>query len=313
VNQLQPRVAFVFSTKDRVHFTLRSLRSVDVDDRFDLIWIDGSDTPEGQMLPHTYPFQRCRVAEVHFLKGGPDRAIRFGLERLLALGYDFCGLIENDVELDGGWFDRLMKLFSDAKDDGFDAGAATVRNVKSRVLFFRPTYTVNWVVGAGMVLFTRQAAKIILATYGSVGSKSVAHYFRKKFSVDLKDRWELWMDRDNRSLGCDWTYAMRLCAHGLLSVGSIPSMAKNLDMDMEKDLRTIFVTRCEPATELRLPRIRLGSRIRLLLCDDALPVQLFPLLNDFRAARMKLFVVGRKCGRLLYRLLWPFVSSPLKP
>ena len=303
----------MFSTKDRVDFTLRSLRSLDTEEGFDLIWIDGSDTHEGKTLPRTFQFQRCRLVEAHFLTGGPDRIIRFGLERLLSLGYEFCGLIENDVVLDDGWFGRLMKLFSDAREEGYNVGAATVRNVRSRVLFYRPGFTVNWAVGAGMVLFTRQAAKVTLATYGPTGSRQLARYFSKRFSVDLKDRWELWMDRDNRALGCDWTYAMRLFDHGLISVGTIPSMGRNLDMDMERDLRTAFVTRCEPITELRIPRVGLGPRMRLLLCDDAVPVRLFLLLNSFQAAKMKFLTLVRRCGRLIYYLQRQIIALFPKP
>ncbi len=186
-----PKVGFVFSTKDRVGFTLRSLSSIDTESGLDLIWVDGSETAEGRALPQSVKPQRCRLVEVHHgVQGGPDHTIRFGLRRLLALGYEFCGLIENDVVLEPGWFSHLMNLFGKAQNDGFAVGAATVRNLNSRVLFSHPNYTINSVVGAGMVLFTRQAAKVVLATYGPTTAKKLATFFKQKMHANLGDVWE---------------------------------------------------------------------------------------------------------------------------
>ena len=46
-----PRVAFLFTTKDRPDLTLRSLRSIELCRGFDLIWIDGSTSPAGKEFP----------------------------------------------------------------------------------------------------------------------------------------------------------------------------------------------------------------------------------------------------------------------
>lgn len=296
-----------------MEYTLRSLASLDVPPGVDLIWIDGSRSASAKALPHAHRFQYCRLVEAHELGGGPDPAIRLGLERMVVLGYDLCGLLENDVVLAPGWYERLLKLFSDAREEGYDVGAATVRNVKSRVLLFRPHYTVNWAIGAGMVLFSRQAVKIILATYGAMSARKLADRFKKKFSVDLGDRWELWMDRHDRPLGCDWTYAIRLLEHGLISVGSIPSMARNIDMDMEKEFKTTFVTHGERTTMLTLPRIGIGPRIRLFLLDDRLRLPLYRLLKNLSVVQMNLVNVARKFSRLLRRLLGPMVAFFPKP
>ncbi len=42
------RIGFAFSTRDRVEFTRRSLASIDTDEGFDRLWVDGSVTPEGR-------------------------------------------------------------------------------------------------------------------------------------------------------------------------------------------------------------------------------------------------------------------------
>jgi SAM-dependent methyltransferase len=210
---------------------------------FDLVWVDGSVTPEGKALPQSIKLRNCQIVEVHSdVKGGPDNAIRLGLKRLLHLGYQYCGLIENDVAFEPCWFPKLVELFKLAEEDGLSVGATTVRTINSRVLLYRSQYAILWNTGAGMVLFTREAARIILAAYKAENANSLARFYMDRFGVDLAPIWELRMDKSNRELGCDWAYSMHLYKHGLVSLGSIPSMAFNVDFDPEKALRTSYVT-----------------------------------------------------------------------
>ena len=237
-------VGFAFSTKDRVHLTLRSLASVNTDGGFDLIWVDGSDTPEGRALPESIRLHNCLLAEAHYdFKGGPDNAIRLGLRRPLHLGYRYCGLIENAVEFRPGWYAKLMQLFELGSRDGLRVGAATVRTIESRVPIPTAQYVMMWNVGAGMVLFTREAARIVLATYGHPTAQKLHTFYADKVGVDLKDRWELWMDAPDRGLGCDWAYAMQLHRYGLYSLGSVPSRAFDMDFDLETAFRTSYARR----------------------------------------------------------------------
>jgi len=237
-----PKVGFVFSTKDRLNFTLRSLASIDTDSGFDLMWVDGSDTSEGKALPQSVKLRNCRLVEVHYdIKGGPDNAIRFGLRRLLDLGYDYCGLIENDIELKPDWFPKLMELFKLGRRDGLSVGAATVGTIGSRILIRRPKYLIMWNMGARMVLFTRQAARIVLATYRPVNAQTLHKFYMDKFGIDLGDIWELWMDKTDRELGCDWAYAMQMYDYGFSSLGSIISLASNIDFDFETTFRALYV------------------------------------------------------------------------
>ena len=134
------RVAFLFTTKDRPDLTLRSLRSIDLCGGFDLIWVDGSTTAAGKAFPHSVHLKNCRIAELH--QGvrprrtdkrfrrlattlGSDTAIHFGMSRALELGYDYCGIIENDIEFQPGWFPKLMELVDLGRRDGFEVGAVT--------------------------------------------------------------------------------------------------------------------------------------------------------------------------------------------
>lgn len=270
------KVGFAFSTKDRVEFTRRSLASVDTCGGFDLLWVDGSDTSEGKALPEIASRQNPRIVEVHRnVEGGPDAAIWFGLWRLLQRGYDYCGLIENDIEFEPGWFSELMELFDLGKRDGLEVGAASVRSIESRVLIHRPGYVIKWNMGAGMVLFTRLAAKIVLADYGADTSRELSDYYARKFAVNLRAVWELYMGKPDRVLGCDWSYAKSLYEHGLCSVGAAPSLAFNIDADVERVFQTAYVKASPGPTQEddrrfaflvnQLSRARRSSRCRRVM------------------------------------------------
>jgi SAM-dependent methyltransferase len=228
-----PKVGFAFSTKERVEFSKRSLATVDSDRGFDLVWCDGSDSPEARALPDQVQLRNTRIVEVNRdVRGGPDAAIKFGLRRLLALGYDYCGLIENDIVFEPGWFAKLMGLFDLARADGFQPGAATVRVFKSRVLEFRQGYSLIWCAGAAMVLFTREAAEEILRNYLYNDSWQIYAFNKHHLGFDLRDVWELWMDQPQRALGYDWSFASTLYKVGLVCVGANSSPATNLEEDL---------------------------------------------------------------------------------
>ncbi len=243
------KVGFVYSTKERVDFSLRTLPGIDQEGGFDLIWLDGSDSKAGRELPYKYQFKNAKLREIHLdVKGGPDAAIRFGLGRLLALDYDYCGLLENDIMFQPGWFKKLLKLLDYAAADGLEVGAATVRNFESRVLECRQNYTINWNIGAGMVLFSKPAAQIILDAYRKFGlgswttARKVLRFYAELLGVDLRRIGELWFGRKDRRLSPDWAFDMLLYKQGMVTVGSIPSLAEDLEFDVIKDRRTTYVS-----------------------------------------------------------------------
>jgi hypothetical protein len=237
------RIGFVFSSKERVDFSRRTLAALDCEKGFDLVWVDGSDNLEARELPRVYPFRNARLAEIHLdVRGGPDRAICYGLRRLLDLGYDYCGLIENDVVLAPGWFAKLLELFELASHDGLAVGAATVRSYESRVLEYRAGYTINWCVGAGMVLFSRSAAQLVLEYYSATRARKLYRFYAERFGVSLRAVPDLWHGHPDSTCSPDWVYAMELYKHGLSSVGSIPNMAEDLQFEVQKALLTRYVT-----------------------------------------------------------------------
>lgn len=241
-------MGFALSSKDRAAYTRQTLAALDSEGGFDIIWNDGSEHPEARALPKTFAFRQARLVEVNYdVGGGPDRSICFGLERLLALGYDYVGLMENDIVPARGWFRRLMSLFALAAADGIVCGAATVRSYASRVMEHRAGYSLNWGTGAGMVLFARPAAEIILREYSRLrmSSAGMKRFYAQLFGVDLKlmtrDRAGQVVEGVDVWLTCDWGYTPMLYLHGYASVGSIPSLARDLDLPPGDFLRHDYV------------------------------------------------------------------------
>jgi len=245
------KVGFIFSTKDRVGFSKKTLEGIDVPgSNFDLIWVDGSGTKEGRLLPEETAFQHCNLAEVYYgMNAEYDRApLSFGLKYLIQHNYDYCGFIENDIRFEKNWFIELMKLFNLGKEDGLEVGAVTAKVWASRVLRYEHNYVTIWNLGAAMTLFTTKAAKIIYNnlyrgdkpryTY----AKKLQKFYLDKFGIDVKkNSWELFMGTKDRHLSRDWRYAMELSEHELSSLGTISSLAFDMEYDIKKRWRTHYV------------------------------------------------------------------------
>lgn len=231
------KVGFAFSTKDRVELSLKSLPTIDQDGGFDIIWVDGSITEAGKNLPKQYKFKKSRLVEAHSgVGGGPDKAIQYGLKRLIDLGYDYCGLIENDILFNSGWFDKLMNIFNLSARDGIAVGSASVRTFESRVLEYRDGYTINWNAGAGMILFTREAAQLILNNYSklkTVGS-NLCYFYGKLSGVDLRAGIEPCHRCIGYYMSADFGYEKVLYNNGLASIGTIPSLVDDIGIDLGK-------------------------------------------------------------------------------
>jgi hypothetical protein len=259
------RIGFAFSSRDRFVFTLRTLKTIDSEGGFDVVWNDGSERREVPELSRYFVFRNARVAEVNYgVKGGADAAICFGLRRLLDLGYDYIGLIENDILLGPGWFPTLLSLFESAAGDGLTVGAASVLGYQSRVLEYRRNYSIDWARGAAMVLFTRPAAQLLLDNYASLkmSSQQLRGFYAEQFGVALHvPGWVVgsrWMDGP---MSVDWGYAAFLYRHGYACVGSIPSLTHDLEFDVRQVLRTDYVGTGLNESGLAHPRIEASTGI----------------------------------------------------
>jgi|GEM_PF-4455793 len=235
IPKIGDKIGFAFSTKDRVDFTIKSLDSIDTEKGFDIIWVDGSVTTEGRDLPKNYKFKNVNLAKYYLnVGGGPDAAIQYGLRKLLELGYDYCGLIENDIVFETGWFKKLIELFDISAKEGLVPGAVTVRNFNTRVIEYNRDYTINWNIGAGMILFTREAAQLVLDNYKflAINGIGMRRYYGKLLGFDLKDNKELFGKRLDYFLSMDYSYDRVLYKNGFCSVGTIPSMVVDLEFDI---------------------------------------------------------------------------------
>jgi hypothetical protein len=269
------RVGFAFSSKNRASFTRQTLEAMDKDGGYDLIWNDGSDEPEDRALPNEFQFQKARLVEVNYdVVGGPDKSICFGLKRLLQLGYDYVGLMENDIVMQPGWFGRLMHLFELAAAEGIACGAATVRSFKGRVIDHRFGYSLNWGTGAGMILFSRPAAEIILRQYSNLrmSTASISRFYSRLFQLDLNLRSQdpsgEWGTQD-MWLTLDWGYTPMLYMHGFASVGSIPNLARDLEFPSGHFLLNDYVCSECNNTGLVMNRCALPSPEQLFIDHPA--------------------------------------------
>lgn len=255
----QSKIGFALSTRDRLVYTMRTIKSLDAEGGFDLIWNDGSERNEVPELSRYFAFRNARLVEVNYkVKGGADAAICCGLRRLLELGYDFVGLVENDLHLSPGWFAAMRDAFEAAADEGVSVGAVSALGYQSRVLEYRKNYSVDWARGAALVLFTREAADLLLENYSrlEMTSQQIRGFYAEHFGVALHEpEWAVggrWMDGP---MTLDWGYAPLLYSHGYACVGTIPPFARDLEFDVRTVLRTDYVRAEQNASGLMHPQV----------------------------------------------------------
>jgi hypothetical protein len=255
----QSKIGFALSTRDRFVYTMRTIKSLDAEGGFDLIWNDGSERNEVPELSRYCAFRNVRLVEVNYkVKGGADAAICYGLRRLLELGYDFVGLIENDLLLSPGWLAAMRDAFGTAADEGVCVGAVSSLGYRSRVLEYRKNYSIDWARGAAVVLFTREAAELLLENYSrlEMTSQQIRGFYAEQFGVALHEpEWAVggrWMDGP---MTLDWGYAPLLYSHGYACVGTIPSFARDLEFDVRTVLRTDYVRAEQNASGLMHPQV----------------------------------------------------------
>ncbi len=252
-------------SKDRYSFTLQTIQSLDVEGGFDLIWNDASVGQGVPALARNYHFQNLNLAEVNYgVTGGPDRAVCFGLKRLLELGFDYIGLVENDILLKPGWFGRLTSLFSQGAADGIVCGSATARSFESHVLEYRSGYCLHVDTGAGMVLFSRPAAELILNLYSTPSALQMTtiswrRFYADLFGIDLQSSSPFWAYPPDQAIPCtlDWGYTPSLYRHGFASLSTIPTFATDLEFDVETFFHTKYVGLDKDNTGVQYPRVPL--------------------------------------------------------
>ena len=312
-------VCFAFATRDRVDVTLQSIASVAFESGFDLLWLDGSETPEGSALPHQLAPNMTALREIHGeVIGGPDVAIFRALTRMLALDYGFCGLIESDIRLEPGWFGALMALFGTGAADGLAVGATTVRAFERRVLMKRPGYAITMTSGAGMILFTRAAARLIVDHYRTPSTPELRGWFLDVAGRDCTSFGEAVFagaPGADVALASDYQYDMVLQRHGLCTLASSPGYAVDLDAAVRAADLGGYAGPASPDPDGDAARAFAGLRTRLVARQtaDAVSPYLYsaPLQGWVVFLHQLLFMQGspaRLIGR--WRIEWSKLHGP---
>jgi hypothetical protein len=275
------RVAIAFSTCDRVELSRQSIEPLLQPGKFDLHWVDGSKTGEGK----SFPLDRWKGSEhATFhpnVTGGSGAAIVYALSKMLAHKiptpanepaqryYDYVGLVENDVMLPKDWFDQTMSLFDRGRDDGLEVGAVSARCYEDRILIQRDGYAVCHNLGAGMIIFTREAAELVLNQYRVQWTTENRAIFAQLAGIDIGPYWAF--RGHEHFLVADFRWDALLASHGLASLALTPSPVQMIgqspslaDQGLALATGEVDARRNTPRFELycdNLARIRQGDLI----------------------------------------------------
>jgi hypothetical protein len=226
------KLAMAITTKDRVHCAKRAIEPLLQPDKFDLHWIDGSaDDSEGR----EYYILNQPNRWYPIITGGPDAAIVYALTKMLEQrsdreSYTHIGLCEQDVLLHQDWFGPTLALFERGQAEGLEVGAVSARCYEDRILVQRDGYALMHNLGAGHIIFTRHAARVVLDNYRTTWSTDNRLIFCQLSGIDIGAYWAF---RGNEQhLTADWGFDAILARHGLVSLALTPSLATMLDQDI---------------------------------------------------------------------------------
>jgi hypothetical protein len=122
------------------------------------------------------------------------------------------------------------QLFDYSRTEGLPVGAVSARSFEDRILVQRDGYAVMHNVGAGHVIFTREAAKIILANYRTGWWPENRATFAQLSGLDI-GKWAAF-HHNEQMITADWSFDTILAAHGLATVALTPSKATMIGQEM---------------------------------------------------------------------------------
>lgn len=215
------KLALAYSTKDQVELTEQTFqRLCRYRSKSDIIWCDGSTTEAG--LAYYRDKSSFAIKCETNIRGGADSAIAWKLTTALKNPhYTHIGLIENDVLLDPDWLEPTMALFEKGRRDGFEVGAVSPRSYVDRILIQRDGYAVMHNVGAGAIIFTREAAEIVLRSFRTHWWPDNVRLFAQISGVDL--RTYACFRGQEQFVTTDWGFEAQLARHGLATLALTPA------------------------------------------------------------------------------------------
>lgn len=220
------RLAIAYSTRDQVELTEQTLPRIMHDD-IDMYWCDGSRTDAGIRFFEQHP-HGARMLSSARIYGGADAAIAWKLSTMLRSRaiYTHIGLLENDVLLDEDWFEPTMALFEKGRADGLEVGAVSPRSYVDRVLIQRDNYAVMHNIGAGAIIFTREAAEHVLQSFRTHWWPDNVRLFAQLSGIDL--RTYAAFRGNEQAVTTDWGWEAQLARHGFASLALTPAKCQML-------------------------------------------------------------------------------------
>ena len=222
------KVSVAFSTKDRVELSKQSIVPLLHKENLHVFWTDGSSDAAAQSLfDQTIPPDWVSKN----VRGGADAAIVYNLTNQLHHPhcYDYVGLVENDVLLHQDWFEPTMALFEKGRAEGLEVGAVSARAYEDRILIQRNGYAVMHNLGAGMVIFSRKAAEIVLQHFRTGHTWENRKAFLQTSGLDVA-QWSSFC-RDSHITCADWQFDRALVQHGLVSLALTPAKCQMIGQD----------------------------------------------------------------------------------
>lgn len=212
------RLALAFGTRDRVELSERSIEPL-IHEDIDLWIVDGSTTEKGREFAEAQTGRAHVRANVH---GGSDAWIAYGLTLLLnETDSPYVGLCENDVLLHKDWFAPTMALFARGSADSMEVGAVSARCYEDRILCQRDGYALVHNLGAGHIIFTREAAWTVLDHFRTSWTTENRRVFQHLSGLDIAKWWAF--RGGQHMITADWGFERMLAAHGLASLALTPS------------------------------------------------------------------------------------------
>ena len=241
------KIGIAFSSKDRPELTEKSLPPLLFAKSVDTWWYDGSQTEGGQKFFHD---NHLDVYHREILTGGSCRYIVKALSDLLQAPeqYAFLGLCENDVRLHDDWFLPTMGLFEIGRKDGLVVGAVSARTYEDRVLIQRDDYAVMHNLGAGFIIFTREAAQLVLQHYRTCMTSENRKVFSILTSDDIGRYWAF--RGGEHMLVSDWMWDWMLASHGLSSLALTPAKAEQME-----DIKSMGLTMVDGEVTVRRDKL----------------------------------------------------------
>jgi hypothetical protein len=217
------RLAIAYNTMNKLELTKQTFPVLRDGDHA-LLWSDGSTDPEA--LAFFEDHRNIATDSYDGVRGGADAAIAHALTRLLQhpANYAYVGIAESDVILDADWQIPTMELFKKGKADGLSVGAVSPRSYVDRILIQRSGYAVMFNLGAGIVIFTREAADIVLRSFRTAWWPDIVKLFAQLSGIDL--RTYAAFRGGEHFLTTDWQFEAQIARHGLASLALTPAKVK---------------------------------------------------------------------------------------